>query len=90
MEKDAGDGWVETMNPEGKGEKVEIVLGDDEEKKEVPPQGNMETTGRTPSNPINKLEPENDAPLGDDQDYFDFMLKRYRQQTTVKRKETIN
>ena len=60
------------------------------EKKEVPPQGNMETTGRTPSNPINKLEPENDAPLGDDQDYFDFMLKRYRQQATVKRKDTLN
>ena len=36
IEKDAGDGWVETMNPEGKTEKVEIVLGDDEEKKEVP------------------------------------------------------
>lgn len=36
MEKDAGDGWVETMNPEGKGEKVEIALDDDEEKKEVP------------------------------------------------------
>jgi len=73
-------------NPESEDKKDNKV----EEKKEVPPQGNMETTGRTPSNPINKLEPENDAPLGDDQDYFDFMLKRYRQQTTVKRKETIN
>jgi len=63
---------------------------DEEAVKEVPPKGNMETTSRATGNPINKLEPENDAPLGDDQDYFDFMLKRYRQQATVKRKETIN
>ena len=34
LEKDAGDGWVETMNPEGKTERVEIALDDDEEKKE--------------------------------------------------------
>ena len=63
---------------------------DDEANKEVPPKGNMDAPSRATGNPINKLEPENDAPLGDDQDYFDFMLKRYRQQTTVKRKETIN
>ena len=63
---------------------------DEEAVKEVPPKGNMETTSRATGNPINKLEPENDAPLGDDQDYFDYMLKRYRQQATVRRKETIN
>jgi|TARA_X000001388_G_scaffold67539_1_gene54861 hypothetical protein len=63
---------------------------DEEAVKEVPPKGNMETTSRATGNPINKLEPENDSPLGDDQDYFDYLLKRYRGQTTVKRNTTIN
>ncbi len=53
--------------------------------KETAPPGNMDAPGRNTSNPINKLEPENDAPLGDDEDYFKFLQERFRKQTTLDR-----
>ena len=57
----------------------------EEPQKEVPPPGNMDAPGRNTGNPINKLEPENDSPLGDDEDYFKFLQERFRKQTTIER-----
>jgi len=56
-----------------------------EENKEVPPTGNLETSGRNTTDVQNKLEPENDAPLGDDEDYFKYIQDRFRKQTTIER-----
>lgn len=56
-----------------------------EEVKEASPPGNMDAPGRNTGSPANKLEPENDAPLGDNEDYFKYIQDRFRQQTTINR-----
>jgi len=54
----------------------------------VSPKGEMDVAGQpSPTPDGNLLSPENDAPLGDDNDYFKFLEKRYRQQTTIRRKQ---
>jgi len=58
-----------------------------EETKEVPLTGNLETSGRNTADVQNKLEPENESPLGDNDDYFKFLEKRFRRQTTMERKQ---
>lgn len=63
----------------------------EESPKETPketdsPQGNMDAGTRTSASPLNnQLETANDAPLGDDDDYFKYLQDRFRQQTTMKR-----
>tara|TARA_R110002020_G_scaffold381747_1_gene592631 strand:- start:2028 stop:2540 length:513 start_codon:yes stop_codon:yes gene_type:complete len=53
----------------------------------VSPKGEMDVSGQTSPdiNNGNMLSPENDAPLGDDLEYFKFLEKRYRQSNTIKR-----
>tara|TARA_R100001443_G_scaffold16819_1_gene27238 strand:- start:10609 stop:11124 length:516 start_codon:yes stop_codon:yes gene_type:complete len=53
----------------------------------VSPKGEMDVSGQTSAdtNNGNLLSPENDAPLGDDLEYFKFLEKRYRQSNTIKR-----
>tara|TARA_Y100000361_G_C11040748_1_gene279788 strand:- start:378 stop:752 length:375 start_codon:yes stop_codon:yes gene_type:complete len=54
----------------------------------VSPKGEMDVAGQpSPTPDGNLLSPENDAPLGDDNEYFKFLEKRYRQQTTIRRKQ---
>ena len=72
--------------------KFKVVKGTQEQEetkatdnKEVPPQGNMETSGRNTVDSQNKLEPENDSPLGDNDDYFKFLEQRFKEQTTITR-----
>ena len=63
----------------------------EETPKETTPKGNMDTVGKTTTSPLNnELEAENDAPLGDDEDYFKYLSDRFRQQTTMKRGQNIN
>ena len=63
----------------------------EETPKETSPKGNMDTVGKTTTSPLNnELEAENDAPLGDDEDYFKYLSDRFRQQTTMKRGQNIN
>ena len=61
---------------------------EEEVKEEGAPKGEMDVAGSpSPTPDGNLLSPENDAPLGDDNDYFKFLEKRYRQQTTIRRKQ---
>ena len=63
----------------------------EETPKETSPKGNMDTAGKTTASPLNnQLEAENDAPLGDDDDYFKYLSDRFRKQTTMKRGQNIN
>ena len=73
------------MKKEDAKEKKEDAKEEETKAKETAPPGNMDAPGRNTSNPINKLEPENDAPLGDDEDYFKFLQERFRKQTTLDR-----
>ncbi len=73
-----------------KAEKQEEVKeeGEKTETTKVAPKGEMDVAGSpSPTPDGNLLSPENDAPLGDDNEYFKFLEKRYRQQTTIRRKQ---
>ena len=55
------------------------------------PKGTMESTGQASENPLNNtLEPENDAPFGENEDYFKFLQERFKRQTTMSRKQNLN
>ena len=74
--------------PEEKQEEEVKEEGAKPEATKVAPKGEMDVAGSpSPTPDGNLLSPENDAPLGDDNDYFKFLEKRYRQQTTIRRKQ---
>ena len=51
----------------------------------------MDAAPKAAANPLNNsLEPENDAPLGEDEDYFKFLQERFRKQTTMNRNKNLN
>ena len=55
------------------------------------PKGTMDAAPKAAANPLNNsLEPENDAPLGEDEDYFKFLQERFRKQTTMNRNKNLN
>jgi hypothetical protein len=50
------------------------------------PKGTMDAAPKAAANPLNnELEPENESPLGDNEDYFKYLQDRYRKQTTMSR-----
>jgi|TARA_R110002020_G_scaffold379315_3_gene590476 hypothetical protein len=50
------------------------------------PKGTMEASAKAAANPLNnELEAENDAPLGDNEDYFKYISERFKKQTTMSR-----
>lgn len=54
------------------------------EKTDDSPKGTMDGAAKATGNPLNNaLEPENDAPLGDNDDYFKYLQDKFRQQTTM-------
>jgi len=71
--------------------KFNAVKNPKEESPKEPPKetslkGNMDAGTRTSASPLNnQLETVNDAPLGDNDDYFKYLQDRFRQQTTMKR-----
>ena len=69
-------------------EETKEEAGEKTEPTKVAPKGEMDVAGSpSPTPDGNLLSPENDAPLGDDNEYFKFLEKRYRQQTTIRRKQ---
>lgn len=69
-----------------KNPKVEEKEAEKTEKTEDSPKGTMDAAPKATGNPLNNsLEPENDAPLGDNEDYFKYLQERFRKQTTMQR-----
>ena len=82
------DKFNKVRNKEEKQEETKEEEVEKTETAKVAPKGEMDVAGSpSPTPDGNLLSPENDAPLGDDNDYFKFLEKRYRQQTTIRRKQ---
>ena len=78
-----------TVEQDNTGEKENKTEQEGTVKQNVAPKGEMDVSGTSASESSNLLTPESDSPLGNDDDYFEHLAKRFRQQTTMNRKSNL-